>query len=185
MVTHHHGKRKGVRYLAPGLKVYHLPIVPIASQATLPQFLLFLPFFRHIMIREQIDLVHGHGTLSSLAHEAMYHSHLLGIRSVFTDHSLFGFGDAVGVLTNKLSAGALRNVDGVICVSNTGYVSIVEGPMMANQSRRENTVLRAQLDPNLVHVIPNALIADQFRPSPIRQQSDQSRSSHRGETDDQ
>lgn len=73
------------------------------------------------MIREQIDLVHGHGTLSSLAHEAMYHSHLLGIRSVFTDHSLFGFGDAVGVLTNKLLAGALRNVDGVICVSNTGY----------------------------------------------------------------
>ena len=185
MVTHHHGKRKGVRYLAPGLKVYHLPIVPIASQATLPQFLLFLPYFRHIMIREQIDLVHGHGTLSSLAHEAMYHSHLLGIRSVFTDHSLFGFGDAVGVLTNKLLAGALRNVDGMICVSNTGYVSIVEGPMMANQSRRENTVLRAQLDPNLVYVIPNALIADQFRPSPIRQQSDQSRSSHRGETDDQ
>jgi phosphatidylinositol glycan class A protein len=123
VITHHHGKRKGVRYLAPGLKVYHLPIVPIASQATLPQFLLFLPYFRHIMIREQIDLVHGHGTLSSLAHEAMYHSHLLGIRSVFTDHSLFGFGDAVGVLTNKLLAGALRNVDGVICVSNTGYVS--------------------------------------------------------------
>jgi phosphatidylinositol glycan class A protein len=122
VITHHHGKRKGVRYLAPGLKVYHLPIVPIASQATLPQFLLFLPYFRHIMIREQIDLVHGHGTLSSLAHEAMYHSHLLGIRSVFTDHSLFGFGDAVGVLTNKLLAGALRNVDGVICVSNTGYV---------------------------------------------------------------
>jgi len=120
VITHHHGDRNGVRYLAPGLKVYHIPIVPIASQATLPQFLLFLPYFRHIMIREGIDLVHGHGTLSSLAHEAMYHSHLLGIRSVFTDHSLFGFGDAVGVLTNKLLAGALRNVDGVICVSNTG-----------------------------------------------------------------
>jgi phosphatidylinositol glycan class A protein len=80
-----------------------------------------------------VDLVHGHGTLSSLAHEGMYHSHLfprdrgadpdgngLGIKTVFTDHSLFGFGDAVGVLTNKLLAGALRNVDGVICVSNTG-----------------------------------------------------------------
>jgi phosphatidylinositol glycan class A protein len=122
VITHHHGNRKGIRYLAPGLKVYHIPIIPIASQATLPNFLLFLPYFRHIMIRERIDLVHGHGTLSSLAHEAMYHSHLLGIRSVFTDHSLFGFADAVGVLTNKLLAGALRNVDGVICVSNTGCV---------------------------------------------------------------
>lgn len=72
------------------------------------------------MIREQIDLVHGHGTLSSLAHEALWHSHLMGIRGVMSDHSLFGLGDAVGVLTNKLLAGALRNVDGVICVSNTG-----------------------------------------------------------------
>ena len=140
MVTHHHSNRKAVRYLAPGLKVYHLPIVPIASQATLPQFLLFLPYFRHIMIRENIDLVHGHGTLSSLAHEAMYHSHLLGIRSVFTDHSLFGFGDAVGVLTNKLLAGALRNVDGVICVSNTGYVSSTNNGMLLISQTREYSI---------------------------------------------
>ena len=127
------------------------------------------------MIRENIDLVHGHGTLSSLAHEAMYHSHLLGIRSVFTDHSLFGFGDAVGVLTNKLLAGALRNVDGGICVSNTGYVSCPRKGMKLI-IRRENTVLRAQLDPNLVYVIPNALIADQFKPSPLVNDPEHSKS---------
>jgi phosphatidylinositol glycan class A protein len=103
--------------------VYHLPYTPIASNATLPNFFLFLPYFRDIMLRERIDIVHGHGSLSSLAHEAMLHAALLGLRTVFTDHSLFGFADAVGVLTNKLLAGALRNVDGVICVSNTGYVS--------------------------------------------------------------
>ena len=120
VITHHHADRKGIRYLSPGLKIYHLPIPPIASQATLPNYLLFLPHFRHIMIRERIDSVHGHGTLSSLAHEALWHSHLMGIRGVMSDHSLFGLGDAVGVLTNKLLAGALRNVDGVICVSNTG-----------------------------------------------------------------
>lgn len=35
----------------------------------------------------------------------------------------------------------------------------------ADMSRsRENTVLRAQLDPGLVSVIPNALIAEQFKP---------------------
>lgn len=43
-----------------------------------------------------------------------------GIRTVFTDHSLFGFGDATGILTNKLLIGALRNVEGVVCVSHTG-----------------------------------------------------------------
>ncbi|WVF69309.1 hypothetical protein IAT40_004085 [Kwoniella sp. CBS 6097] len=153
VITHSHPHRVGIRYLSPGLKVYYLPYLPIASSATLPNFLLFLPYFRHIMLAEQIDLVHGHGSLSSLAHEAIIHSPLLGIRSCFTDHSLFGFGDAVGVLTNKLLVAALRCVDGVICVSNTG---------------RENTVLRAQLDPELVSVIPNALEPDKFEPDPSR-----------------
>jgi len=119
VVTHHHGRRRGVRYLS-GLKVYHLPIVPIASEATLPNYLLFLPYLRDIVLRERIEIVHAHGSLSSLGHEAMHHAPLFGVKTVFTDHSLFGFGDAVGVLTNKLLAGALRNVDAAICVSNTG-----------------------------------------------------------------
>jgi phosphatidylinositol glycan class A protein len=120
VITHHHPPRIGIRYLPPGLKVYHLPIPPIASGATLPNYLLFLPFFRNIILREKIQLIHAHGSLSSLGHEAIYHAPLFGVRTVFTDHSLFGFGDAVGVLTNKLLAGALRNVDAVICVSHTG-----------------------------------------------------------------
>lgn len=106
---------------------------------------------------ENIQLVHGHGALSSLAHEAVIHAPLLGVKAVFTDHSLFGFGDAVGVLTNKLLGAALRCVDEVICVSNTG---------------RENTVLRAQLDPSIVSVIPNALEAEHFKPDPFRADPD-------------
>jgi hypothetical protein len=42
------------------------------------------------------------------------------IRTVFTDHSLFEFGSAVGILTNKLLAGAMRNIDAVVCVSHAG-----------------------------------------------------------------
>jgi hypothetical protein len=42
------------------------------------------------------------------------------IRTVFTDHSLFELGSAVGILTNKLLAGALRNIDAVVCVSHAG-----------------------------------------------------------------
>lgn len=33
-------------------------------------------------------------------------------------------------------------------------------------SRRENTTLRAQLDPNLVSVIPNAIVPSDFQPRP-------------------
>jgi len=141
--------RVGIRYLHPGLKVYYLPIVPISSDATLPQYLTNLPFLRNILVRERVQILHGHATLSSMALEGImqcaffkmpldirtydpgtYTSMIWEeedvngrsktVRTVFTDHSLFGFGDAVGVLTNKLLAGALRNIDAVICVSHAG-----------------------------------------------------------------
>jgi phosphatidylinositol glycan class A protein len=102
--------------------VYYIPFVPIASSATLPQFFTFLPYLRTILIREHIQLIHAHASLSALGHEGILHSHLLGVRTVFTDHSLFGFDDAASILTNKLLAGTLKNVDAVICVSHTGYV---------------------------------------------------------------
>jgi phosphatidylinositol glycan class A protein len=44
----------------------------------------------------------------------------MGVRTVFTDHSLFALDDATGILTNKLLEAALRNVDATICVSYTG-----------------------------------------------------------------
>jgi phosphatidylinositol glycan class A protein len=178
VITHHHPGRVGIRHLS-GLKIYHLPILPIASSATLPNFLLFLPYLRNILLRERIDLVHAHGSLSSLGHEALYHAPLLGVRTVFTDHSLFGFGDVVGILTNKLLAGASRNVDAAICVSYTGSVSLQVSFRDTDMViRRENTVLRAQLEPEIVSVIPNALVADQFTPDPSRASSDHSASTH-------
>ncbi|KAJ7718692.1 glycosyltransferase family 4 protein [Mycena maculata] len=161
VITHsHQPDRVGVRWLVPSLKVYYIPFVPIASSATLPQFFTFLPYLRTILIREHIHLIHAHASLSALGHEGILHSHLLGVRTVFTDHSLFGFDDAASILTNKLMAGTLKNVDAVICVSHTG---------------RENTVLRGELFEkydgktsvrNSVYVIPNALVPERFQPCP-------------------
>ncbi|KAI0336722.1 transferase [Cubamyces sp. BRFM 1775] len=152
VITHSHPPdRVGVRWLIPGLKVYYIPFPTIASSATLPNYFTFLPYFRTIVLREDIQLVHGHASLSSLAQEAILHAHHMDVRTVFTDHSLFGFDDAASILTNKLLEAALRNVDRAICVSHTG---------------RENTVLRARLMPNKIHVIPNALVAEQFKPAP-------------------
>lgn len=160
-----------MRWLLPGLKVYHIPLVSIASSATLPNFFTFLPYLRTILLREHVTLVHAHGGLSSLAHEAVLHAHLLGVRTVFTDHSLFGFADAASILTNKLLEGALRNVDAVICVSHTGCV-IVRSSLLTvvftregDGCRRENTVLRANLRPETAYVIPNALVPEQFTPA--------------------
>ena len=122
VITHSHPPdRVGVRWLVPGLKVYHIPFPTLVSSATLPQFLTFLPYLRTIVIRERITLIHSHASLSSLGHEGVLHAHLLGVRTVFTDHSLFGFDDAASILTNKLLEGMLRNVDAAICVSYIGY----------------------------------------------------------------
>ena len=118
------------------------------------------------MLREHIELIHAHAALSSLGHEAILHGHLLGVRTVFTDHSLFGFEDAASILTNKLLAATLANVDAVICVSHTGYeFALCSSLKLLTVFRRENTVLRSGVDPSITHVIPNAIIADQFKPS--------------------
>ncbi len=76
-----------------------------------------------------MQIIHGHAGLSSLAHEGILHAHLMGVRTVFTDHSLFGFDDAASILTNKLLEAALRNVDAAICVSHTGYVTCEHLPV--------------------------------------------------------
>ncbi|OAQ61042.1 phosphatidylinositol N-acetylglucosaminyltransferase GPI3 subunit [Pochonia chlamydosporia 170] len=149
IITHSYDDRKGVRYLTNGLKVYHVPFLVIYRQGTFPTVFSFFPILRYIFIREQIEIVHGHGSLSCLCHEGILHARTMGLRTVFTDHSLFGFADAASILTNKLLKFILSDVDHSICVSHTC---------------KENTVLRASLDPLMVSVIPNAVVAENFRP---------------------
>ncbi|KAH7128341.1 hypothetical protein B0J11DRAFT_268651 [Dendryphion nanum] len=160
VVTHAYAGRTGVRYLTNGLKVYHVPFWVIYRETTFPTVFSFFPIFRNIMIREKIEIVHGHGSLSNLCHEAILHARTMGLRTVFTDHSLFGFADAASILTNKLLKFTLSDVDHCICVSHTC---------------KENTVLRASLDPLMVSVIPNAVVAENFQP--LEQASHQGKAS--------
>lgn len=149
IITHAYEGRTGIRYLTNGLKVYHVPFFVIYRETTMPTVFSFFPIFRNIIIREEIEIVHGHGSLSTFCHEGILHGRTMGLRTVFTDHSLFGFADAASILTNKLLKFTLSDVDHVICVSHTC---------------KENTVLRASLDPLMVSVIPNALVAENFEP---------------------
>ncbi|KAF2642149.1 phosphatidylinositol N-acetylglucosaminyltransferase GPI3 subunit [Massarina eburnea CBS 473.64] len=149
IITHAYPGRTGVRYLTNGIKTYHVPFWTIYRETTFPTVFSFFPIFRNIVIRERIEIVHGHASLSNLCHEAILHARTMGMRTVFTDHSLFGFGEAGSILTNKLLKFTLSDVDHCICVSHTC---------------KENCVLRASLDPSMVSVIPNAVVADNFRP---------------------
>ncbi|GLC56388.1 hypothetical protein PLESTB_001099500 [Pleodorina starrii] len=151
VVTHAYGNCTGIRYLTNGLKVYYLPRLPFYQQATFPTLLGWARLLRVICVREGATLLHGHQAFSTMALEACINARSLGLKVVFTDHSLFGFADPGSILLNKVLKAVLSDVHAVICVSHTS---------------KENTVLRACLPPARVSVIPNAVDASQFQPDP-------------------
>ena len=135
------------------------------NQVTLPTLLTAFPVLRQILIRERITILHGHGAFSALCHEGILHAGTMGLPTVFTDHSLFGFADGSSILTNKFLEVVLTDIHHVICVSFTS---------------KENTVLRASLQPNIVSVIPNAVDATCFTPDPSRACPDYGRRINKG-----
>mmetsp|Transcript_5546 Transcript_5546/g.6517 ORF Transcript_5546/g.6517 Transcript_5546/m.6517 type:complete len:432 (-) Transcript_5546:915-2210(-) len=151
VITHAAGDRKGVRYMTNGLKVYYVPWNPFHEDNSFPGFFTFFPLFRDIMIREQIEIVHGHGAASSLVHETMLHAKTMGLRTCYTDHSLFGFNDSGGIHLNKVLKFSFASIDRAIAVSHVC---------------RENLVLRVNVKPEHVFTIPNAVDASSFVPDP-------------------
>lgn len=108
-----------------GLKVYYIPIQIFYNQSILPTMIGNIPLLRYILLREQIQIVHGHSAFSSLAHETMHVGSFLGLKTVFTDHSLFGFADLSAIVTNKLLEILLSNCNQCICVSHTGKLLLM------------------------------------------------------------
>ncbi|XP_054643135.1 phosphatidylinositol N-acetylglucosaminyltransferase subunit A isoform X2 [Dunckerocampus dactyliophorus] len=119
IVTHAYGCRKGIRYLTNGLKVYYLPLQVMYNQSTTTTFFHSLPLLRCVFVRERITVVHAHSSFSAMAHDALFHAKTMGLNTVFTDHSLFGFADVSSVLTNKLLTVSLCDTNHIVCVSYT------------------------------------------------------------------
>ncbi|XP_052614600.1 phosphatidylinositol N-acetylglucosaminyltransferase subunit A-like [Peromyscus californicus insignis] len=153
IITHAYGNRKGIRYLTNGLKVYYLPLRVMYNQSTATTLFHSLPLLRYIFVRERVTIIHSHSSFSAMAHDALFHAKTMRLHTVFTDHSLFGFADVSSVLTNKLLTVSLCDTNHIICVSYTS---------------KENTVLRAALNPERVSVIPNAVDPTDFTPGPLR-----------------
>ncbi|CDS36275.1 phosphatidylinositol [Echinococcus multilocularis] len=156
IITHAYGdkhQRQGVRYMPRGLKVYYIPYRSFYSQVVFITVFGGLTIVRDIFIRENVDVVHGHSAFSPLALESLMHAKALGLRALFTDHSLFGFADLSSILANRALFMFLNVVDNFICVSHVA---------------KENTVLRGGMEPERVYVIPNAIDPCAFTPDPAR-----------------
>ena len=74
----------------------------MVDQVCVPTFTISLPLLRWIFIRENIDIVHAHQATSAMANEAVTYSAELGLASVYTDHSLFGFDDLASIVLNRV-----------------------------------------------------------------------------------
>lgn len=81
------------------------------------------------------------------------HARTMGLSTIYTDHSLFGFADAACIHLNKVIKLILSDLDHAIAVSHTC---------------KENLVLRASLNPHIVSVIPNAVDSTKFKPDPTK-----------------
>lgn len=149
VITHSYGNRKGIRWMKGGVKVYYLPLPIVYQNVTYPIPLVLLPIIRNILIREQIDIVHGHQSMSALVHETIITAKFLGLKTVFTDHSLFGVSKLENIIVNRILEFMFVDTDCIISVSNVS---------------RENIIVRTNISPEKVFVIPNAIIPSQFTP---------------------
>ena len=156
VITKTYNGRQGVRYMNNGIKVYYLPygeFIPVVVNVSL---ILPTAIFRYIFIREEVDLVHAHQAASTLGMMALQAAHLLGLKTAFTDHSLFGYslGDLMLSMVNKVT---FCNLDVAIGVSHISKV---------------NLSLRAYIDPNIIFSIPNAVNFPDFIPDPSQRSTD-------------
>ena len=138
----------------------------MTDQDALPTITATFPLIRQILIREQISIVHAHQATSVMANESIVYASAMNIPCVYTDHSLFSFDDLAGVILNRVLQTTLSTVNGAICVSN---------------ACRDNFILRTNIDPSRVCVIPNAVDPTKFVPSTSSSTSSSSSTTTRNE----
>lgn len=169
IITHQYSgnKRQGVRYLPGPLKVYYCPIVPMGSSANVavPTFTATLPLLRYILLREQIDIVHAHQATSTMGNESIVYASMMGIATIYTDHSLFGFNDIASVILNRVLQTTLCTIDAAICVSHTCRDNfILRTKLTKQQSSVYGNSEKFDTRQPKIHVIPNAVSPLQFLP---------------------
>jgi len=140
------------------LPVYYLPKVVVYQQASLPSLYSIYGTIRRIFVQEGVQIVHGHQSTSTMAHECMFVARALGLKTVFTEHSLYRYAELLSVdrIINKVLKMTLSDVDHVICVSNSCRDNLI-----ARVSRTKCPLFNGN---GFISTIPNAIDGSQFVP---------------------
>ena len=173
VLTHAYTTGDGVVYSGEqnigNLRVYYVPRWVIHDQVTFPNPLLFYNTFREILLRERIDIVHGHQSTSTMAHECLFIARTLGVKTVLTEHSLYDSSSSSNgnffassffsfdLFVNKVLEITVADIDHIICVSNSCLTNVM--------TRTNLMQKKVYIDnPNMISMIPNAFTASQFQP---------------------
>lgn len=150
-ITHRYPKCPAIKHVGK-FKIYYLNIPVFHMNTVFPT--LFSNFFLivDVLTKEEINIVHGHHSMSTLCCEALLCAQTLNLKSVFTDHSLFETGAIENIVVNRVLRFILGGIDRIICVS---------------YSLKENLIERTGVDSHIVHVVPNA-VSKTFRLSDKR-----------------
>lgn len=140
-ITHKYPKCSAVEHVGK-FKIYYLNIPVFHMNTAFPT--MFANFFLivDILRKEEIHIVHGHHSMSTLCYEALLCAQILNLKSVFTDHSLFETGAIENIVVNRILRFILGSIDRIICVS---------------YSLKENLMERTGVDSKMIHVVPNAV----------------------------
>ena len=149
VLTHHKKNRQGIKYMGNGIKVYFTPLITLYDDSSLPILLGALKILREICYTEKVDIIHCHQSSSSLSLEGIFHSKLLGVNVVLSEHSLYGFSFLDEASLNKVIRTFFVDMDETISVSHVAT---------------ENLILRGMVNPKMAHTIPNAIDNTKFRP---------------------
>ena len=149
VLTHHRKNRQGIKYMGNGIKVYFTPLMTLYDDTSIPILLGDLKILREICYREKIDIIHCHQSSSCLTLEAIFHSKMLGVNIVLSEHSLYGFSYLDESSLNKVIRTFFVDVDETISVSHVAT---------------ENLILRGMINPRITHTIPNGIDNTKFKP---------------------
>lgn len=155
VITHKHCNMKEAKEFRD-IKVYKLNLPIVALNTSFPSLYANFYIFKKIFEYENIEIVHGHSTMSNLCLEGLFHARTLNLRTVITEHSIFEKGPFENVVVNLLSKFILKTVDRCICPSRTS---------------QENFMTRIKLSKSVVKVIHHAVEAKKFYPDLKKEKS--------------